>query len=98
MPFLKEDLQSTHYHWSNGGNTLTYTGEPSRRLFDRDNGNQVLFIINSNSSSTNKFTTSDGNLIENLLINELPMNAKSEISVFNWVKELMAMKENELIN
>lgn len=92
MPFLKENLQNSHYNWSNANNSA-FTGQPSRRLFDRDNGNQVLFIINSYGSLTDKFTTSDGHRIENLLVNELPLNAKSEISVFNWIKELMAIKE-----
>jgi hypothetical protein len=86
MPFLKENLQNQHYNWSSPGNVSTFTGTPSRRLFDRENGNQVLFIINFYESVAEKFSVTEGHKLEELINNELPMEAKSEISVFNWLK------------
>jgi hypothetical protein len=87
MPFLKEDLANQHYNWSGEKNKINFTGQPSRRLFDRFNGEQVLFIINFYGSLADQFTIDEGRIIEDRILNQLPMNAKSEISVFNWLRE-----------
>ena len=86
MPFLKEDLAGQHYSWTNATDPSSFNGLPSRRLFDRYNGDQVLFIINSCGSLTEQFTAGEGRKIEELISSQLPMEAKSEISVFNWLK------------
>ncbi|MEO5563023.1 MAG: hypothetical protein ABIR18_06295 [Chitinophagaceae bacterium] len=84
MPFLKEDLTGSHYNWSNTPDA--YTGQPSRRLFDRFNGDQVLFLINFYGSLSEKFTLLEGRKMEELITNQLPLEAKSEITVFNWLR------------
>lgn len=86
MLFSKEHL-SGYYQWSPEPTNSLYTGSPSRRLFDRWNGDQVLFVINSLATASDKFTVEDGKNAENLLINKLPLNTHSELSVFNWLKE-----------
>ncbi len=85
MFFAKESLQCEHYNWVNETSLSAYNGSPSRRLFDRFNGDQVLFIINSLASQSEKFTLEEGRDIEQLIINQLPLETKSEISVFNWL-------------
>jgi len=87
MLFLKEHLQCHHYNWINQTNVSAYNGRPSRRLFDRFNGDQVLFIINSFATLSEKFTPEKGQEIEQLIINQLPLETKSEISVFNWLRD-----------
>lgn len=87
MPFSKEDLVAQHYHWSGTINPSALTGQPSRRYFDRFNGNQVLFIINSYESVSEKFSLADARKMEELINYYLPDEAKSEMSVFNWLKE-----------
>lgn len=83
MHIRKEDLQGKHYSWDNENNKTLFTGVPSRRMFDRYNGDQVLFLINS---LTEIFTIKEGSEIEELILNKLPLEAKSEISVFNWLR------------
>jgi hypothetical protein len=90
MPFLKEDLVGQHYNWSSTINPSALTGQPSRRFFDKFNGNQVLFIINSCESVADKFTLADARKMEELISHYLPDEAKSEMSVFNWLKEVCA--------
>ncbi len=85
MPFLKEDLTGLHYNWADKPEGEAYTGQPSRRLFDRFNGDQVLFLINFYGSLSEKFTLLEGRKMEELITNQLPLEAKSEISVFNWL-------------
>lgn len=82
MHFRKEDLHG-HYNWNNGNKETFFTGVPSRRMFDRYNGDQVLFLINS---FTEIFTIKEGVEIEELILNKLPLETKSEISVFNWLR------------
>ena len=86
MKFLKEHLRNRHYNWKNSSNHLIEATEPNRRLFDRFNGNQVLFIINYFGRSLGKLTLSEGQKIEDLINTQLPENTKSELSVFNWLR------------
>ncbi len=87
MPFLKEEMQFGHYDWIGNG-SLVFTGAPSRRVFDRFNGNQVLFLINSYGSLFAHIDTLEARKLEAKLFKELPTDTKSEISVFNWLKGL----------
>lgn len=86
MPFLKDDLSGQHYSWNGAVSSPAFIGHPSRRLFDRFNGHQVLFIINFYASLSDRFTLREGRRIEEMISSQLPMEAKSEISVFNWLR------------
>ena len=86
MTFLREHLISDHYNWSAEKGHHPLTNSPDRRFFDRTNGNQILYIINSFGYSVGKLTINDGQRIESLIIKELPSELKSEIAVFNWLK------------
>ena len=85
MLFQKHDLEGTVYNWVEDDRQM-FTGQPSRRSFDRYNGNQVLFLINLFGSLSDRFTLQEGKEIEQRILNDLPLEAKSEISVFNWIK------------
>ena len=88
MIFLKEHLTGLHYSWASNVSTALFTGDPSRRLFDRLNGDQVLFMINFFGQSVGKLSLSDGQRVEKLIISELPELIKSEMAVFNWLREV----------
>ena len=84
MQFLKEHLSAYNYSWIN---EATFTGDASRRLFNRYNGNQLLFVLNLHASLIEGFTVNMGLKIEDRLMNQLPVDAKSEISVLTWLKK-----------
>jgi hypothetical protein len=85
MLFVKEHLSAGNsYNWTD---EFIFDGTPSRRLFDRQNGNQLLFIINLYASQNDKFSGDHVQRIEEMLVNKLPEDVKSEISVLNWLKE-----------
>ena len=86
MLLRKEDLKG-EYTWIDGIDQNLYYGELTRRKFDSNNGNQVLFLINLYGSNFKDFSIEDGLKIEEILLDHLPLEAKSEISVFNWLKE-----------
>jgi hypothetical protein len=88
MRFLKEHLSAYNYSWIN---EATFTGEASRRIFNRYNGNQLLFILNLYASVIDGFTLSMGLKIEDRLMNQLPVDAKSEISVLHWLNQTPAL-------
>lgn len=86
MYFLKENLKTNNnYSWTD--DEMIFTGTPSRRIFDRHNGNQLLFIINAYASQTEEFSEEMVSILEDRLMNQLPLEVKSEISVLKWLKE-----------
>jgi hypothetical protein len=96
MKFSKEELEY-HYTWTDGTQTASLTGSPSRRLFNRFDGNQVLFIINHFARMNADFSQEDGRRIENLIVKQLPLDAKSEISVCNWLETVLKSAPSESI-
>jgi len=94
MIFLKEHLSKRHYNWTIGLNHSTENNEPDRRIFDRFNGFQVLFIINYFGKSVGKLTVTDGLKVEELISAQLPQEVKSEVSVFNWLREVYLYYSN----
>jgi hypothetical protein len=87
MFYQKQDMEGKFYKWDTDPSGVIFAGRPSRRLFDRFNGDQVLFIINFYASFFEGFTLEEARTLERQITNNLPMEAKSEISVFNWIKD-----------
>ncbi|MET0637642.1 MAG: hypothetical protein ABWZ25_16555 [Chitinophagaceae bacterium] len=87
MDFVREHLKGNHYTWNENINFSPFQGQPSRRLFNRFDGYQVLFLINSFASATGKTDEETVSRMESLIMHELPLDARSEISVLNWLKE-----------
>ena len=85
MTFSKDDLMGT-YTWALDPQATPFKGVPSRRIFDRYSGNQLLFIINAFAALSDSFSIDDVVKIESKIENELSMNTQSEISVYNWLK------------
>jgi hypothetical protein len=89
MLFSKEHLTGV-YTWSSETETPLFDGRPSRRLFNRWNGDQVLFIINHLLDSNTDLTIEQGKKLEMLIINKLPFDQSSELTVYNWLlKEIL---------
>ena len=86
MYFKKEDLAGTHYTWSANDKKQVFTGRPSRKSFDRFNGDQVLFLINFYGSMLMEFSLQDGRVLEQAVLNQLPINAMSEVSALHWLR------------
>ena len=85
MLFSKEHLAG-NYKWATEPGDSLFTGSPTRRIFDRWNGAQVLFIINSFAALSASFSIEDVRKVESLITNHLPQDTKSEMSVYNWLR------------
>lgn len=83
MHFIRENLMGDHYSWNTNA---SFTGSPSRRLFNRSDGFQVLFIINFLGSLSESFTLQEGRMMEEMIQHKLPSDIRSEMSVFNWLR------------
>jgi hypothetical protein len=88
MMLQKQDLEGTDYNWVEDEKHL-FTGQPSRRSFDKLNGNQVLFLINFYGSLSGKFSIREGKDIEKRIQQDMPEDIKSEIAVFNWMRNMV---------
>lgn len=92
MAFSKEDLTGL-YNWTSAQDVTMFEGLPSRRTFDRYNGNQVIFIITLLLERLENFSIEQGREIEMLIINKLPFEPSSELTVFNWLEKEMMCTE-----
>lgn len=92
MHFDKQDMCCTHYSWELDSQKAihVFSGQPSRRAFNRFNGYQVLFMINFYGSLTEQFTVKEARIIEWEIAHHLPVEIKSEMSVLNWLHETLA--------
>lgn len=85
MTFLKEHLTGI-YEWNASMDKSVYEGTATRRLFNRWNGTQVLFIINNFLIRTGDLSISQGQKAEKLILEKLPLNTMSELSVLQWLQ------------
>lgn len=86
MIILKEHLKG-EYGWKPENLWPAYKGEATRRLFNRWDGVQVLFIINVFVQQNFTATIQDGLKAEELLLEKLPLGHKSELSVLQWLQK-----------
>lgn len=84
MHFQKQDLVGTHYTWNKV--EPSFSDQPSRRSFDKNNGDQVLFLINYYASLAGRSSLCEGRIIEQTITRDLPEGTKSEVSAFHWIR------------
>lgn len=85
MQFTKEHLLGK-YEWEKSYESSLFQGSPTRRLFDRWNGFQVLFIINCIADLSENFSINDAREVERLILEGLPLHVQSELTVFSWLQ------------
>lgn len=90
MLFKKEHLNGL-YNWPTSEKVNIFHGTASRRLFNRWNGDQVLFLINLLLNDSGDLSVNQGRMIERMIINQLPFDSGSELTVYNWLKGQMEM-------
>lgn len=95
MHFAKEHLINHHYKWEAAGD-VDFAPPPDRRFFDRENGHELLQMINSFGSSLGNLTLRDGRNLEELIQKELPADIKTRSGVFKWLKAMYLYRQNVL--
>ncbi len=85
MLFSKDHLKG-YYEWVTETERYLFSGSPTRRLFNNNNGDQMLLIINSFAALSENFSIEEGRDVENLINNHLPLTVQSELTVFRWLQ------------
>jgi len=76
MLIQKENLKGV-YIWNKENVRIPFTGDASRRVFDRYNGDQMLFIINLYGLLSETFSIAKGIETENKIMSYMPLEIKS---------------------
>ncbi|MEX6689808.1 hypothetical protein QTN47_20040 [Danxiaibacter flavus] len=87
LGFKKEDLSEADYSWDENlaERSEFEVQEPTRRSFDRYNGNHILYMINYFAQAVQQVSLKEVKLLEKILREKLPIDIKSEVSVFRWL-------------
>ena len=94
--FNKEHLRRDDYEWDeNTFTVLSHDPYPTRRKFNRFNGDSVLHIINIFDRLVTGLSLTQAQNLELLIARELPLTLSSEVSVFNWLKERFVLTNPE---
>lgn len=83
MLFTKSDLFAKQYMWTD--KKTIFSGHPSRRKFNKNNGSQVLFIINHYAATEYSATHADLLQLELFIAYQVSESSISEISVFKHI-------------
>lgn len=86
MLLLKEQLAGS-YEWPAEREGLRFDNVATRRLFNRWNGYQTLFVINVFLMEAGLVPAQYGKKVEEILLNKLPLDAMSEKKVVAWLNE-----------
>lgn len=96
MQYQKEDMIGGFYQWGTDDLTTRSDRSPSRRAFDRFNGHHVLYVINYYMALSNTFSKEYCQKLEKMICDDLPLEARSEVSVINWIS--ISTQENRELN
>jgi hypothetical protein len=85
----KIDLEY-HYNWKPiPMEDSRISGNSDTTLFDRNEGLEVLYMINTFAEKYGITQKETGLLIERLIKETLPLNLRNQIHVMEWLKENM---------
>ncbi|MEP6847074.1 MAG: hypothetical protein ABI861_13770 [Panacibacter sp.] len=96
--YKRSDLLFDDYEWTEPLTHVKLQGAPDRNLFMRYEGNEILYMINYACEAMNYTSRADAERIEALLHDKLPIDIRSQSSVFQWLrKEYDAYKREGVI-
>ncbi len=85
MELTKKDLKYTYSWTAIRGDNPKVTGEPDSTLFNRNEGYEVLYLINK-IAEIKKWKTKNTLLnLEEKIKNKLPSNIRSQKNVKEWL-------------
>jgi|KBSMisStaDraftv2_1062788.scaffolds.fasta_scaffold67335_5 hypothetical protein len=81
----RKDLLFDDYEWTEPLTHVKLQGSPDRNMFNRNEGYNVLYIINYACGILNCKTKIEAGRMEILLHEKLPLEVKSQNSVSSWL-------------
>lgn len=86
MSFTKSNLLYNHYSWTAmKGDDPKISGVPDSTLFNRNEGYEVLYMINKIMESQNWVNITTGQKIENMIRTGVPGDIRGQKNVVEWI-------------
>jgi hypothetical protein len=81
-------IYSDEYSWTVIDNdNPKVTGDPDKTLFNRNEGYEVLYLINKIAEINGLKQISSGQKIEKMIHDHLPSNIRSQKNVTDWIEK-----------
>jgi hypothetical protein len=85
--FSKRNLHYADYKWSTYPHNDPHVyGKPDATAFDKEEGNEMVYLINRLMILWDYRFANTGNKIEKLIHDQLPVEIHAQDEVQNWVK------------
>lgn len=85
--YSKADMVYQDYDWNTAADSSKLNGDPDRNLFTSSEGEEVLYMINYLMNETGLTTREDGESIERLIHDKLPIGKQSQVTAKRWLQE-----------
>ncbi len=95
--YSKDDMIFQDYDWTTAEDSSKLNGTPDRNLFISTEGNEVLYMINCLMQETNLTLKEDGEVIEKLIHDKLPIGKQSQVTAKRWLQEKLQTIPNERV-
>jgi hypothetical protein len=93
--YTREDMLYTDYDWnSTTENSPKLNGSPDRNLFSSNEGCEVLYMINHLMEELGLKSKEEGQAIETLIHDKLPLAKQSQVTVKRWLQEKLTLAES----
>ena len=83
------------YDWNTAADSSKLNGDPDRNLFTSTEGHEVLYMINCLMKETGLSSKEDGEAIERLIHDKLPIGKQSQVTAKRWLQEKLEAIPNE---
>lgn len=88
MPYTKSDMYYQNYQWSvYDTKDRRISGQPDGTKFSRNEGHEILYLINYLLREFNSTTKTTGQKIERFIKTDLPYNITTQKEVELWIKK-----------
>lgn len=89
--FTKSDLKFDHYTWTaKPSDNPNLTGAPDSSLFNRQQGYEVIYMMNKVLTDIGSNLKSKLHQGEDLIKKDLPGSTRSQKDVFDWLKKKLS--------
>ena len=93
--YSKADMIYQDYDWTTSEDASKLNSAPDRNLFTSTEGNEVLYMINHLMNETGLNAKEDGEMIERLIHDRLPLGKQSQVTAKRWLQEKLEAIPNE---
>ncbi len=93
--YTKADMVYQDYDWSTAEDAGKLQSQPDRNLFTSTEGEEVLYMVNHLMAETGATSKEDGEMIERLIHDRLPLGKQSQVTAKRWLHEKMELLASE---